>query len=219
MPSRQQPTRRRLLAAAGSLLGATALAGCGGSGSASGSSRVAPGSDPPEDALVDPPHVSLRNGDREPIVWSETPSETESAGAGGETPEIDSWTHHVVASDEAAAALTFADVDGVDEARAFLDETDFGSETVYVERHLVGECYHHRLCWVRWTDSEIETDYARVLRDADVACEADARDVVTNLIRLPATLEPGQINSYGSSGGGGRCRRPEGGEPTEVDAS
>jgi hypothetical protein len=220
MPSSTQlPTRRRFVTSAIALLGGTALAGCGGSGSASGSSREAPNADPPDDALVDPPHVSLRNAALEPIVWSGTPTETPDTEESGE-PAIDSWAHHVVASDEAAAELTFADVDGVDEAREFLAETDFDAATVYVERQLVGECYRHELCWVRWTDSEIETDYARILRDADVACEADARSVVTKLIRLPVTLEPGQISSYGSSSGGGPCRRPGGdGESMEVDAS
>jgi len=226
MPSSTQgPTRRRLLAATASLFCGTALAGCGGSSSASGSAREGPNAEPPDDALVDPPHVTLRSGDLQPLVRSGTPTETadaDASAAGSREPEIDSWAHHLVASDEAAAALTVADVDGADEAREFLDATDFGSETVYVERHLVGECYLQELCWVRWTDSAIETDYARVLRDADVACEADARDVVTKLIRLPAALDPDSVSSYSSGSGGGRCRGPargDRGEPTEVDAS
>ncbi|MFB6089670.1 MAG: hypothetical protein ABEJ97_01310 [Halobellus sp.] len=224
MPSStQRPTRRRFVASAVSLLCGTALAGCGGldsaTGSASGSSREGPDARPPADALVDPPHVSLRNAEPKPNVWSETPTET-ATPEGDEKPAIDEWAHHVVASDEAAADLTFADVEGADEARAFLEATDFDAETVYVERHVVGECYRHRLCWIRWTESEIETDYAWILRDADVACEADARDAVTKLIRLPVALDPDEISSYGSSSGSGRCRRPEGaGEPTEVDAS
>lgn len=224
MPSStQRPTRRRLLAATASIFCGTALAGCGGgSSSASGSAREGPSAEPPDDALVDPPHVTLRSGDLQPLVRSGTPTETATASAeGSREPKIDGWAHHLVASDEAAAALTVADVDGADEARAFLDATDFDAETVYVERHLVGECYLHELCWIRWTDSKIETDYARILRDADVACEADARDVVTKLIRVPAALDPEQISSYSSGSGGGRCRRPanDGSEATEVGDS
>mgnify|MGYP000321381740 FL=1 len=215
-------TRRRLLQSTAAVLGASALAGCGGSGSASSSSSEAPNADSPEDALTDPTHVSLRSSERAPIV-RDPESTTDGSGADsdadeGETPRFDEWHHFVVADADRASALTVADVDGVEDARRLLAETDFDSESVYVERHVIGECYERRLCWVRWTDSEVETDYARILRDADVACEADAEDVVTNLIRIPAALNPGQISSYGSSSGGGRCRRPEG-ERTEADGS
>ncbi|MFB6250581.1 MAG: hypothetical protein ABEI27_02655, partial [Halobellus sp.] len=137
-------------------------------------------------------------------------SETTSSGDGQtETGTIDDWAHYLIARTEDASALTFADVDGADDARSFLDATDFSSQTIYVERHLVDECFRHRLCWVRWTESEVETDYARLLRDADFACEANAQMAVTYLIRLPVTLEPGQINSYGSGSGGGPCPRPD----------
>ncbi|MFD1598535.1 hypothetical protein [Halobellus rarus] len=204
------PTRRRLLQSVAAALSASALAGCGGSGSTSGTASVGPDASPPEDALTDPTHVSLRNSELAPIVEerdSETDaSESDTAG----TRRFDDWQHDLVVDAERAASLTFADVDGADEARALLEETDFESESVYVEGHVVPECYERRLCWVRWTDSEIETDYARILRDADVACEADADDFVTNLIRIPAALNPDDVRSYGSSGGSGPCRTPTG---------
>jgi hypothetical protein len=175
---------------------------------------VGPSAEPPEDALIDPPHVTLRGRATEPNVVRET-STGNDAGDDSSSPnaEIDDWAHYLLASDADADTLTFADVEGDDQARTFLRETDFDSETVYVERHLVGECYRHQLCWVRWTEEKIETDYARVLRDADVACEADTRVAVTNLLRLPVALDPEEISSY-SSGGGGSCRRfgSEGGE-------
>ncbi|MFD1685344.1 hypothetical protein [Halobellus litoreus] len=219
MPSNApSPSRRRLLQSIAAVLGASALAGCGGSGSASGTARAGPNVEPPQDALTDPTHVSLRNSELAPIVEdpdSETDaSESDTAG----TPRFDDWQHDLVVDAERAGSLTFADVDGADEARALLDETDFESESVYVEGHVVPECYERRLCWVRWTDSEIETDYARILRDADVACEADADDFVTNLIRIPAALNPDDVRSYGSSSGSGPCRRPAG-ERTEGESA
>jgi hypothetical protein len=209
------PTRRRFVKSTAAVLGAAALAGCGGSGSASSSSRAAPNADPPDDALTDPTHVTLRNPERAPIVSGPestvggTNAESDQ-GADESTPQFDEWHHLVVVDADRASSLTFADVDGVDDARRLLEETDFDSESVYVERSVVPECYERRLCWIRWSDSEIETDYARILRDADVACEADAEDVVTNVIRLPVALDPDQISSYGSSSGSGPCRRPEG---------
>ena len=207
MPSNTpRSTRRRVLASTVAALGLTTLAGCSGSGSGSASSRAGPGTEPPEDALVGPPHVTLRGPTTEPNVVRETSAEN---GTPSSDTEIDDWAHYVLASDADADAVTVADVDGAKEAKRFLEETNFDSETVYVERHLVGECYRHQLCWVRWTSEEIETDYARTLRDADVACEADTRVAVTNLIRLPVALDPEQISGYSSSSGGGACRRPE----------
>mgnify|MGYP006281434213 CR=1 FL=1 len=208
MPSdTPRSTRRRVLASTVAALGLTALAGCSGSGSGSASSRAGPDAEPPEDALVSPPHVTLRGPATEPNVVRETAAENETPSPGT---EIDDWAHYVLANGADADAVTFADVDGADEAKRFLEATNFDSETVYVERHLVGECYRHQLCWVRWTDEMIETDYARTLRDADVACEADTRVAVTNLIRLPVALDPDQITSHSSGSGGGACRRPEG---------
>ncbi|MGQ4556489.1 hypothetical protein [Halobellus sp. GM3] len=216
MPSNTpSPSRRRLLQSMGTLLGVSALAGCGGSGSASSTARSGPDADPPEDALTDPTHVSLRNAEKAPIV-RDPGSETDESGADSEgTPRFDRWQHDLVADAERADSLAFADVDGADGARSLLAETDFESESVYIEGHVVGECYERRLCWIRWTDTEIETDYARILRDADVACEADSDDFVTNLIRIPAALNPDSVRSYGSSGGG-RCRTPTG-EPMATE--
>jgi len=218
MPSStSSPTRRRLLRSTAALLGAGALAGCGGHSGASGSSTVSgPGAEPPADALVDPTAVKLRSPELKPIVFTESESGTQTgadsaSGDQTETP-IDDWRHTLVGDAETAASLSFADVDGVDDAKALLEETDFESESVYVERHAIGECYERQLCWVRWTENEIETDYARILRDADVACEADARDVVTYLIRIPVALDPEQVNSYSSGSGSGPCRTPTDGE-------
>ncbi|WP_049985598.1 hypothetical protein [Halobellus rufus] len=204
------PSRRRLLQSTAAVLGVSALAGCGGSSSSTGTARAGPDVDPPEDAVTDPTHVSLRNPELAPIVVDPA-SETETPESDSDvTPQFDDWQHDLVADAERAEALEFADVDGADEARALLDGTDFESESVYVEGHVVPECYERRLCWVRWTDSDIETDYARILRDADVACGADDEDFVTNLIRIPAPLDPDDVRSYGPSSGSGRCRTPTG---------
>lgn len=209
MPSNTpSPSRRRLLQSTAALLGLSALAGCGGSSSSTGTARAGPDADPPADAVTDPTHVSLRNTERAPIVRdSESTESTESTSGTDASSQFDRWQHELIADAERAASLSFADVDGVDEARQLLDETDFESETVYIEGHVVAECYERELCWIRWTDSGIETDYARILRDVDVACEADAEDFVTNLIRIPVALDPDKVRSYSSSGGG-RCRTP-----------
>lgn len=203
------PTRRRLLRSAAALVGVGAVAGCNGTAESSGTAVAGPDPDPPDDAVTDPATVVLRASPDEPVVRTET-DDTDSDGESDD--RVDRWRHNLVADAETAASVSIADVDGADEARQFLEETDFDAETVYTERHVVGECYDQRLCWIRWTDERVETSYARVLRPAEAACSADARVGVTHLIRLPVALDPDGISRFSSSGGSGQCRTPAGSE-------
>ena len=208
MPSNpSRSSRRRLLRSAAALVGTGAVAGCGGTAESSGTAVADAGADPPDDAVTDPASVVLRAPPDEPIL-REAGDGTDGSGDDESDPQVDEWRHNLVADAETAASLSIADVDGADETRRFLEETDFDAETVYVERHVVGECYDQRLCWVRWTDERVETSYARVLRGADVSCSADARVGVTHLIRLSAALDPDRISRFSSSGGSGQCRTP-----------
>ncbi|WP_135823660.1 hypothetical protein [Halorussus ruber] len=116
------------------------------------------------------------------------------------------WRHTLVADEESADELVFADVEGVERARQFLVDTDFGTETVYVEQTELGECYARELCWVRWTESAIETSYRDGYRDADVACDTGEDDVVALLVRLPVALDSDQIRRFSSNSGSGGCR-------------
>jgi hypothetical protein len=189
-------TRRRALSGAAALL--TGFAGCSGESSSSSSY-------PPEDVdnvAVDPESYSLRNPNDEPTVWTgkrPTPREDE---------RRTHYRHHTfVTSLDEAAGVSFADVPGVDEARAFLDETDYDAATVYVEQWRVQECFAPELCYVQWSESDVETSYTRRYRDADVACETDAEDAIATLIRIPEAFDPSDINGYGSSYGSGTCEQ------------
>lgn len=186
-------SRRGALRSTAGLL--AALAGCSAE---TGSPSTPSERGPPEDALRNPSTVRLRNPNSAPVVTHGTPTPTVQEGR--------IWGHLLVTDTETANALTFADVDGVERARTFLKKTDFSTETVYVEQRELGECYTRRICWVRWTTASIETAYTTELRDADVACSADAIDVVATLIRLPAALDPDTITRYGSRGGSDYCR-------------
>ena len=202
------PTRRGFLRSAAALAGAGAVAGCGGTAESSGTAVSDPDARPPNDAVTDPASVVLRAPRDRPALRA-----GDDTGSGDEAAE---WRHDLVTDAGTAASLSIADVDGAAAARRLLAETDFDAETVYVERHVVGECYTHQLCWVRWTDERIETSYARVLRDADVACSADARVGVTHLIRLSTALDPDRVSRFSSSSGGsGRCRAQTGTEPAD----
>lgn len=197
-------TRRRVLqAAAGSVAG---LAGCSAETHSTRSpTPSAPG--PPADALRNPPTVSLRNPAREPVVTGEavgiTPDATEESGADEEDLR---WARALVATEVAADSIAFADVEGADAGRQFLADTDFDAETVYVEQRELGECFERDLCWVRWSEDELETAYGHRYRPADVACDADATDVVARFIRLPVALDPESVRGFGSQTSSGGCR-------------
>jgi hypothetical protein len=200
MPSSTpRPIRRQFLRSAAALVGAGAVAGCNGTAESSGTAVAGSDPRPPEDALTDPSTVVLRAAPDEVVLRERDGTETDSEA------RIDEWRHTLIADSETAASVSVGDVDGAEAARQFLADTDFDAETVYVEGHVVGECYDRRLCWVRWTDERVETNYARVLRDADVACSADARVAITHLIRLPVALDPEQVSRF-SSRGAGRCQ-------------
>lgn len=202
MPSSTpRPNRRQFLRSAAALAGVGAVAGCGGTAESSGTAVAGPNRDPPEDAVTDPATAVLRAPADEAVLREPGDTETDSAARN------DEWSHSLIAD---GSAVSVADVDGAEAARQFLADTDFDAETVYVERHVVGECYDHRLCWVRWTADRVETSYARVLRDADAACSADAEVGVTHLIRLPVALDPDEVDSFSSSSRGGPCRTSTG---------
>jgi len=187
-------TRRRALSGAVALL--TGFAGCSGESSSSSSY-------PPEDVAnvaFDPESYSLRNPRPEPTVWTdERPTPDEEGNH--------YWNHVFVTSADDAATVSFANVPGAADARDFIDSTDYDAATVYVEQSTVQECFAPELCHVRWSETDVHTSYARRYRDADVACETDAEDVVATLVRIPAVLDPDDISSYGSSHGSGTCER------------
>ncbi|WP_251342268.1 hypothetical protein [Haloplanus halophilus] len=189
-------TRRRALQGAVALV--AGFAGCSGDSS---SSTNYP-SEADGNIAFDPRSYRLRTTDPGPLVWTgERP-----------TPEGDEerahYRHHVfVASPEEADAVSFADVDGADGAREFLDATDYDAETVFVEQWTIEECFTPNLCYVQWSETDVETSYARRYRDAHVHCEADAQDTIATLIRIPAAFDPSDVNSYGSSYGSSTCER------------
>lgn len=193
-------TRRRLLQGATALL--AGLAGC------SGSSSVTSSSNDPRDAenvAVDPERVSLRNPANEPVVWlgdSETDDAPPTTEAG---PRISDREEGIVDSEETAATLQFADVDGVGRARRFVETTDFDRTTLLLETRPVRECFRLELCGLTWSSNSYHTYFGRYYRPADVACRVDATDHVSWLLRIPDTIDPNAIRSRGSGTSGSGC--------------
>ncbi|MFC7070532.1 hypothetical protein [Halobaculum lipolyticum] len=210
------PTRRRtLIAAAGTL---AALAGCSGTDRGGGrGTPTAVGRRRPFDPDAVPAHRRLRAPTDDPLVWEPTP--TTDADADDDDPRRRRPTF--VASRETAERIELADVDGAADARSFLAETAFDAETVYVERYPVRACYALQLCAVSWSATRVDTQFGRVLRDADVACATDARESTAWLIRIPEALDVDRITSYSSGSGSGSCAegdRPDRDRPLTADA-
>ncbi|WP_284009944.1 hypothetical protein [Haloarcula pelagica] len=106
--------------------------------------------------------------------------------------------------------MTVADVEGRARVRSFVDATDFASETLYLETNRVEECFELTLCYVAWSPDSVETDYARTIRPYNEACAVENRVFEARLIRIPAALDEGEVNSHGSSIGSGTCNRGPG---------
>ncbi|WP_135829320.1 hypothetical protein [Halorussus halobius] len=208
-------TRRRLLHGTAALL--TGLAGCNRA-SRSDSSPGTPGD--AEQVARDPESYALRSPTEEPPAWLPDEREGETTRDGTTGRPRDARPRALVASEETAARLRFADVEGADAARAFVSETDFDARTLYVESRPVEACRSPELCHVTWSTGEIDTQYGGDYRDADVPCEADATVAVSWLIRVPDVLDPDAVSSYGSGWSSSGCRPPrrdrEAGTTTEA---
>jgi hypothetical protein len=195
-------TRRRALQGAVGLL--AGLAGCNGEDADVGSpTREA---DRPRYGNIarDPPVYHARSSDG-PLVWFADPREF-----GPDTPTAadpdGAPRYGLVASAEMAATLTVDDaVVDADAVRSFVDDTDFERETLYYEHRRVEACYRHELCYIMWNDADIETRYGRFLREHDVVCDADARDVEVRLIRVSDALDPERVDGGGSGVSNGDC--------------
>jgi len=203
--------RRRLLQAATALT--AGLAGCNGfSGSTSTSETVAAnGAGPPDsNSATDPPQLVARAGlDEAPIRLGEADDEAEDDDLSRYGSHV---VHTVIDSREQADRLTVADdVDLDGDLASFAEETEFDTETLYLETNAIQECFRLELCWISWQPDEVSTDYARTLRDYDEACAVDARILESRLVRLPVALDSDEVNSFGTSMGSGGCDR-RGGE-------
>ncbi|UIP00271.1 hypothetical protein Hbl1158_02570 [Halobaculum sp. CBA1158] len=207
-------SRRRALI--GGVAALATLAGCNGSDSAGDRATPTEPSRDPFDPESVPPHRRLRAGSDDPLVWLPDPDGTEA--------DVEPVRRRptFLTSREQVERLRFADAEGVAAARTFLEETAFDSETIFLERYPVRRCYELQLCDVSWTETEIDTQFGRVLRDADAACDPDDRDSTAWLIRIPEALDPDRITGYGSGVGGRSCARrprpPEREEPITADA-
>jgi len=209
------PTRRQALSSGVALL--ASLAGCNSltDGSQSGGNDGGDSEDGPEDRFarpenvaMDPPTVTLRRpGTEERIVEIAEP------GGDGDLNRTERERRRAVqdgfvTGPEAASWVGIDDVDGAEDARQFLAETDFESAFVFLDRGLVRQCYEQHLCYVTWDAAELRRTYAEVYRDYDVTCSTEERDTVARFVRLDGSVDPLEIESGGTHTRYGGCPVP-----------
>ncbi|ELZ69112.1 hypothetical protein C457_09751 [Haloferax prahovense DSM 18310] len=189
------PTRRQVLQAGGASLVA-ALAGCSGEGSSS--SLDEPHGPSPDALVTDYDALTVRN-DAETAIFRDAAREDEDTGSS----YLDDF---LVATDEERENVAVAaEPDGIDEARAFIDETDLDEQTLVITQHRTDACHRVKLLYVtNPPDSVVHLDFCHPLRAASVECSVDDRHVVASLIRLPYSTDE---SSWGH-GGGSSCRLP-----------
>lgn len=121
--------------------------------------------------------------------------------------------------DTSSKAEEVSVADGFDRKRvsSFVAETDFDSETLYLESKRVRECFELRLCGISWDSDRVRTHYVRSLRPYDEYCAVDERVAESRLIRLPVALDARSVSSYGSStSGSGSCDEARGVRPRDT---
>lgn len=214
-------TRRGvLLGAAGVLAG---LAGCNEdsepSGTPDGPTPIDP--DEPRDlgdtGTRNPEQYALRGDDGDgTIAWFDEDAGTSGDDSSGPDGATDSGTipsherrdRGLIADEATAATLSFSDVEGTEEARAFVEATDFDSESIYLDQTPLGNCYRLELCSVSWGGEEVSLRYVFVLEDYDVACSSDERDTLATFVRIPVALDPDRTVDVDRSNRAGRCGQP-----------
>lgn len=195
------PSRRRLLSAVAAA--SVPLAGCSRTSSESGEpptpTEAADGDFGVDGTTDEFEYAYLRGEDERALAWlaDEDHSRT----------ELPRYPSSLVVDERGRAdRLRYADVDGADEVAAFVADTDFDAETVYVDQLFVEDCYRLDLCGVDWTTRKFSFAYGRVGLPYDVRCEADAEVVEARFVRVSEALDRDELRGRESRIRSEACR-------------
>lgn len=156
---------------------------------------------------VDHEAVFVRDSSPEPFVTLD--DETTSGSASDDV----SFTREPLLTDADADRVSFTRaVDGTDEARAFLDDTDFGRSAVYLAEQRVSACRRLAVSHVTTDRDSFDIEFCSPVRPADVECRVEDTDVVAGFVRFPFGAD--ELSGYGV-GGGTSCHRPRPQEGSE----
>lgn len=191
-------SRRRALQALAT--GAVAgLAGCGAPSSEFGGNAGRPavavrGGEQVSDYEV----VRARRSDEKPIVTA-TPNEEAEPDDERDGPRYD---HDHVTDAESASGYAFDPPTGGPDVGAFLRETDYETQSVFLSIVGVHPCRRRRLVRVARETNGLDIEFCTTTKPADVACAPEGREATVTAVRLPF---PGDGFSGYSVGGSSSC--------------
>ncbi|MFB6175644.1 MAG: hypothetical protein ABEI99_00595 [Halobaculum sp.] len=203
-------TRRAVLHGAAGL--AAALSGCGERTSESGrttpteAATAAAGAYSGSQSVDDVTVRMLRAETDRPPVWV---ADSAGEGTGRPTPRSDERFLESTMLSTPTEASQVA-VAGVEKSRVtpFVENTDFDSQSVYLETIRVRDCVRLVLCDIAWSADSISTAYADRIRPYDERCSATAWAYEVRLIRIPAVFPPGEPSQHSTRVGGECPERP-----------
>lgn len=209
MPSRTVP-RRRLLAAGSGLLSA-AIAGCAGDSSSSGTVVESDERGGTFESSHEYESLFVRSDGGNHFIYRNEDDANEAAEAEDEdgyvSPAGRSTLFVLDADDVADLWVDASDADTeASDIRAFVDETDFETQSIVVEQRTIEDCYDRRLLGVRASDDDFRTQYCRSLKEPTTPCEADKTVMEAIVLRVDRPYDESP-SSRGSSESGS-CRRP-----------
>jgi len=205
-------TRRSLLHSACGL--ATLFAGCsglfeGGTGSTRTPTESDDAAGPKVGSVFDPDTVVARvDADRKPVWLDDDGRPTESR-------HRDRLESEIIDTAAKADRLGVAEAVDREPIESFLAETDFETESIYIQNVLIEECFRLSLCRIQWSPNSISTDYGRVSRPYDERCTAGETVYAVWFIRIPEALDADGVSSFSSSIGGSGCDGPQIGAESE----
>lgn len=92
--------------------------------------------------------------------------------------------------------LAFADVDGADDAEAFLRETSYDEASALIVQFETDDCQRVEPVEFRWRADGIYVTLCSQLYGYDIDCEAGKREWVTLFARLPEPLNPDDVETF-----------------------
>lgn len=209
MPSSLR-SRRRFLASGAGVLAAT-LAGCAGDDRGGSSDRQVDevSDDPSFESTHEYETLFVRADDDERFVYRTEDEANEAREEDDDRSSIYRRSTILVLEDEDATEL-WVDPDLPDEdddsIQAFLEETDFATQSVVVLQRSIEDCYDRQLLGVQASDDEFRTSFCRSLKDPMTPCEADRELMEAVFVRVHRPYED-RPSSRGSSEHMS-CRRP-----------
>ncbi|MHC3438936.1 hypothetical protein ACYJ1Y_12760 [Natrialbaceae archaeon A-gly3] len=188
MPSTER-SRRQLLAGVGGCL-SIVIAGC--TGRDSGTSIEMNESDRPSRYSEEHEAMTVRSGDDSQFVYwdGEEPDEDDD-----DTPIPGRGRLFVL--EEADVSDLRIDEDN-EAVQAFLDDTDFETESVIVDNRLIKDCYERYVLGVRTESDRVRVQYCQTLKEPTTPCDADREIMEAIFIRIGRAYDDAP-SGWGSS--------------------